>query len=407
MSYNYRFLTVEEIPEYVRSRPKLEGLVDLDNLATVNEIGDGNLNLVFILKDHDGRGLVVKQALPYVRMTGEGWPMTPERSFFEIGSLEIHGEIVPDLVVRILDTDPERFIFVMEDLSDHSVLRGAMNNGFRANNVASEVGRYVGACTFGTSVFGSERIAYGENRAKFVNPELSTITEDLVFTEPFVGAERNSYLDANAQDVRDFQADEAFGREMAYAKYIFMTQAETLLHGDLHTGSVMVREQDGSDISVKVFDSEFAFFGPPAFDIGAFWANLVIAAARAYALDDMERARFWLNEIESFWTAFESEFRKLWPNRRDPRLWDEAFLERLILRWKSESWLFAAAKMSRRIIGAAKTTDIETLEPSLREGAARGVLKVARKIAVSRHDSSSISDFIQIASTELEKSRTS
>ena len=36
----------------------------------VREVGDGNLNLVFIVEGPAG-GLVVKQALPYVRLVGE------------------------------------------------------------------------------------------------------------------------------------------------------------------------------------------------------------------------------------------------------------------------------------------------------------------------------------------------
>mgnify|MGYP001636485788 FL=1 len=49
-------------------------------MASVREIGDGNLNLVFLLKYEDGWGLYIKLALPYVRMTGEGRPMTPDRA---------------------------------------------------------------------------------------------------------------------------------------------------------------------------------------------------------------------------------------------------------------------------------------------------------------------------------------
>jgi 5-methylthioribose kinase len=40
-------------------------------------------------------------------------------------------------------------------------------------------------------------------------------------------------------------------------KWVFLTRAEALLHGDLHTGSVMVTESD-----TRVIDPEFAFFGP-------------------------------------------------------------------------------------------------------------------------------------------------
>ncbi|HHW82218.1 MAG TPA: S-methyl-5-thioribose kinase [Actinomycetales bacterium] len=406
---DYTFLTVEEVPEYIRNHPRLSQHLDANNLASVNEIGDGNLNLVFIAKDTAGRGLVLKQALPYVRMTGEGWPMTPERSRFEIQSLEAHAELVPELVVRVLDKEPERYIFAMEDLSDHQVWRGALNKGEVHNGAAAEVGRYAGAVAFGTSLFGMDRLELAARQEVSVDPELCVITEDLVFTEPWDGAERNSWLPANQWDVAEFQADHRFGEAMAEAKYFFMTHAEALLHGDLHTGSVMVRKPEGSDEadSVKVFDSEFAFYGPVAFDVGATWANYVIAAARAYALGEDERARWCLGLAGETWDAFEAEFRRRWPERRDPRLWDEDFLNRLIARWRNETWLFAAAKMSRRIVGAAKTTDIETLAPEVREGAARGVLRMARSAVVERWTDSSPRHFQQLAEWLLVEARTS
>lgn len=408
MAADYAFLTIEEIPEYIRSRPKLAARIDADNLVSINEIGDGNLNLVFIAKDTAGRGLVLKQALPYVRMTGEGWPMTPERSRFEIQSLRAHGALVPDLVVNVIDDEPERFIFVMEDLSDHQVWRGALNKGEIHNGVAGPVGTYIGAVAFGTSLFGMERMALAAAQERSVDPELCVITEDLVFTEPFVGAERNSWLPGNEADVREFQADTVFGEAMAEAKYFFMTHAEALIHGDLHTGSVMVRKPEGSNDadSVKAFDSEFAFYGPVAFDIGATWANYAIAAARAYALGEDDRALWCLGLIDETWSGFEAEFRRRWPERQDPRLWDDAFLDRLIARWRNETWLFAAAKMSRRIIGAAKTKDIETLPPELREGAARGVLLLARKAVVERHADSTPTHFAKLAQEIFPASRT-
>jgi len=52
----------------------------------VREVGDGNLNLVFIVEGPAG-GLVVKQALPYVRLVGESWPLPLERSWFEYNAL--------------------------------------------------------------------------------------------------------------------------------------------------------------------------------------------------------------------------------------------------------------------------------------------------------------------------------
>lgn len=381
---DYQFLTVEEIPDYIRSRPALASRIGADQIVEVEEVGDGNLNLVFLVRDARGGRLAIKQALPYVRMTGEGWPMTPERARFEVQSLQVHGALTPDLVVEVVDWHPARFAFAMEDLSDHRVWRAALIDGMKHEGAAEAVGTYLGALAFGTSLFGLEREALADWQRRSVNPQLCQITEDLVFTEPVFGADRNVVLPANDQDESEFQADDIMRSAMAEAKWIFMTHGEALLHGDLHTGSVMVRGDAGVADSVKVFDSEFAFYGPVAFDIGAIWANYVIAAARAIALGEYERSEWILGLLQKTWDAFVAEFTSRWPNRVDTRLWDDAFLSSLFERWESEAWLFAAAKMSRRIIGAAKTKDIETLPAELREGAARGVLQVSRQAVRTR-----------------------
>ncbi|EYR63406.1 5-methylthioribose kinase [Actinotalea ferrariae CF5-4] len=408
MSADYEFLTVDTVADYVRSRPALAGTVDPDRLASVEEIGDGNLNLVFLLKDEQGRGLVLKQALPYVRMVGEGWPMTPERARFEVDSLRAHHALVPEHVVEVHDFDEPRHIIAMEDLSDHRVWRHALNEGLVHDGAAAAMGRYVAALAFGTSLFALDREELARRLAASVNPQLCLITEDLVFTEPSVDAGRNSVLPANEQDAADLAADEVFVTAMGRAKWTFMTHAEALIHGDLHTGSVMVRAGDGTTDcdSVKAFDSEFAFYGPVAFDLGALWANYVIAAARAFALGEDDRAAWALGLPAQTWDAFETEFRRRWPDRVDGRVWREPFLEELLTRWREETWLFAAAKMSRRIVGAAKTKDIETLPEDLREGAARGVLRTARQAVRSAAADASPAAFATMAGDLLRSTRT-
>lgn len=383
---DYEFLSSDNIAQYLAERPSLSGRIDPGSLVRVEEIGDGNLNLVFIVEDAAGRSLCLKQALPYVRMVGEGWPMTPDRARHEATSLQAHHALVPDLVVELFDYDPDRYVLAMADLSDHAVWRGALNRGETYPGAARLVGRYIGAVAFGTSVFGLGRLALADAQRAAVNPELCEITEDLVFTEPVVDAGRNSCLPANQADADALAADPAFATAMAEAKWLFMTAGEALVHGDLHTGSVMVR-RDGEATSVKAFDSEFAFYGPVAFDLGAIWANLVIASARAIALGEDERADWLLAQIEEVWAGLESEFLSRWPHRVDARLWDDAFAARRLAAWQAQGWLFAAAKMSRRIVGAAKTSDIQTLPEQLREGAARGVLLVARALVKEPADS--------------------
>lgn len=405
---DYEFLTVDTVPSYIASRPQLASRVDPTKLVRVEEIGDGNLNLVFLAQDNHRRGMCLKQALPYVRMTGEGWPMTPDRARHEVESLRAHHALMPEHVVEVYDYDPERFIIAMEDLSDHWVWRGALNESMRHDGAADAMGAYIAAIAFGTSALGLERHALADAVARSVNPALCSITEDLVFTEPLVDAGRNSVLPANEKDAADLASDDLMMRAMGRAKWLFMTKAEALIHGDLHTGSVMVRSVGGSSRcdSVKAFDSEFAFYGPVAFDLGALWANYIIAAARAFALGEDDRATWALDLVQQTWDGFDREFRRRWPTRLDPRVWGDATLEDLLRGWESEAWLFGAAKMSRRIVGAAKTKDIETLPEALREGAARGVLTAARTVVRQRGPESGPAAIALLLGEVLQKHRT-
>jgi 5-methylthioribose kinase len=379
----YEILTPETAVGHLRARPALAGRIDPDDVVSVREVGDGNLNLVFILTDGAGRGLVLKQALPYVRLVGPSWRLTPDRARHEAEALRLHGRLAPGLVPQLYDYDPDRYVLALEDLSDHRVWRTALNEGLRHDGAAEAMGRYVAAVAFGTSVLGLGAAERARTLAAAVNPELCLITEDLVFTEPYVDAGRNSVLPANERDAADLAADRDMVDAMGRAKWTFMTRAEALVHGDLHTGSVMVRAAGGGDgpvESAKAFDSEFAFYGPVAFDLGALWANYVIAAARATALGDDERAAWALGLCTRTWDAFEAGFRGAWDDgRADPRMFGDDLREHLLATWRGEAWLFGAAKMTRRIVGLAKTTDIETLPPPLREGAARGVLRTARR----------------------------
>ena len=52
----------------------------------------------------------------------------------------------------------------------------------------------------------------------------------------------------------------------------FIERAQALIHGDLHTASIMVTTG-----STQIIDSEFGFYGPMGYDIGAFLGNLILA----------------------------------------------------------------------------------------------------------------------------------
>ena len=408
MSDSYEFLIAENIAVYLASHKEISSVIDAESIVDIKEVGDGNLNFVFIIKDKQGKGIVLKQSLPYVRLVGPSWPMSPDRARIEYETTIIHSLAAKNLVPKIYFYDPERYIIAMEDLSDHKVWRTALNLGEQHFGAADAIGEYIARVLFATSIFGAGAEAHYKGIARAINPELCLITEELVFTEPYFPAGRNSYLPENKVDAEAIINDEQMVQEIGQLKYKFMTSAEALLHGDLHTGSVMVKsDTTGKTISTRAFDSEFSFYGPIGFDIGACFANFYIALARATALGRSAHANYICELPEELWLAFEKNFRALWPSRVDKRVFSDQMLEDLLAQWKVDAIGFAAAKMVRRIVGLAKTSDIETLESNLRIGAARGVLRAAQMAIRERHSNTDIPSLTQKIRVIIEEVRTS
>ena len=80
---DYRILHEAALRDYLGGVPDLVALIGPEPVSwSITEVGDGNLNLVFIVKGDRG-GVAVKQALPYVRLVGESWPLQLSRAHYE------------------------------------------------------------------------------------------------------------------------------------------------------------------------------------------------------------------------------------------------------------------------------------------------------------------------------------
>ena len=80
ISEDYQPLTVETLGARLAPIEAVTKILGPDITSwQADEVGDGNLNLVFIVKSDKG-GLIVKQALPYVRLVGDSWPLPLTRA---------------------------------------------------------------------------------------------------------------------------------------------------------------------------------------------------------------------------------------------------------------------------------------------------------------------------------------
>ena len=106
---------------------------------------------------------------------------------------------------------------------------------------------------------------------------MCALTEQVIFTEPYTEAENNRRTtpQRDASRRQHFARTRELKSAICALKSTFACDAAALLHGDLHTGSIMCTES-----TTFVIDHEFAFYGPMGFDVAAFLANVLMALLR-------------------------------------------------------------------------------------------------------------------------------
>jgi 5-methylthioribose kinase len=393
---SYRILDTDSIPAFIAALPDLRARLGGEpHDWRVEEVGDGNLNLVFIVRGASG-SLCVKQALPYVRAAGSSWPMTLERAFFEARYYAAVADAVGRLIPRIYHYDPGLYCTVMECLSPHIILRRGLIAGRRYPNIGRDIGEYIARASFFTSDFARPFEHKLDGVALFArNQELIRITVELVFCDPYRASARNRHTSPQLDDtVADLRADSGLKAAAARFGEKFLNEAQALIHGDLHSGSVMVTEAD-----TRVIDPEFAFYGPIGFDLGAFFGNLLLSwysqPGHATAADDRVGYQRWIvAQAAEFWESFHRHFLTLWAEdahgdvlstsmftgREDAVALESArraFLDRLF----ADMLGFAACKMIRRIVGFAHVIDFDSIaDADLRARCEAGALAMARTL---------------------------
>lgn len=356
---------------------KLE-LFDANAELLCHEIGDGNLNMVFRVTEPTAqRGIIIKQALPYVRVIGEGWPLTLNRAVIESEALRYFARYVPQYVPEIYYTDEAYAITVMEDLSHLTIVRTGLASGSTYPNLSTHIGEFMAQTLYATSDFAMGAQEKRELALKFHNPELCKITENFVFTYPLLDHETNDVEDLLRPIAEQIWQDQTLLLEAAKLKQNFITHAEALLHGDLHTGSIFA-----SDEETKVIDPEFAFYGPIGFDVGLFIANTLLSAL---AREESGRDAL-LFHITNVWDVFTTTFTSLWHQHNvEDFAKIEGYLEYQLQHIFEDAVGFAGSEIIRRIFGLAHARDIEAITDDVeRLAVKRNAAALGRDFIVNR-----------------------
>lgn len=359
----YRTFTATDAVEYAK---QFSGLENPETLVSAQEIGDGNLNLVFKILDQQGISrVIVKQALPYVRCVGESWPLTLDRARLEAETLTEHYRYSPQYTVQVTHYDAELAVMVMEDLSDHKIWRGELVSGKHYPDAARQLGEYLSAVLFSTSDFALPATQKKQQVAQFINTEMCEITEDLFFNDPYTDHPRNSYPSALEPLVASLREDNELRVAVAGLKQHFLSHAEALLHGDIHSGSVFV-----TDTSLKAIDAEFGYFGPMGFDIGTLMGNLLLNYCGAPGLlapreaADVREQR--LTDIVTLWETFRADFlKRAAEHTQDVALAVNGYAQHFLQKVWRDAIGYCGVELIRRTVGMSHVADMTQIQDDM------------------------------------------
>lgn len=360
--FNEHFRMDEEaIKVYVAEKLKLfESIEDIK----VCEIGDGNINYVFKVEDiKSKKSVVIKQADKLLRSSGR--PLDVDRNRIEAEVLRFYGEVASDYVPKVYNYDEVMCALTMEDISEYENLRHELMKKKIYKNFAEDITTFMANTLISTMDIVMNPWKKKEDVKKYINVELCDITEKLVFTDPYTNHfGTNIVLDESREFVKkEIYDDEDLVFEAGKLKYKFMNNPQSLLHGDLHSGSIFVTES-----KTKVIDPEFAFYGPIGYDLGNVVGNLFFSYIHSdIVMSDEVEKRAYLNYLETTIAEIMDKFTDKFGRAYDEKVIDPMAKNPLYKKWMIASILEDAAGMAgteviRRTIGDSKVKEIESIE---------------------------------------------
>ena len=363
MKYQEHFLLdCDEVISYVKEKNLF---LENDDL-TVKEIGDGNINYIFKVENKiDGKSIVLKQADKLLRSSGR--PLDLARSKIEANILRIENNLAPHFVPEIYFYDEIMCVLAMEDISEYKNLRTELVAGKIFPNFADNISEFLSRTLLLTTDLFMDKFEKKKNVKEFINPELCDISECLVFTEPYDNNKnRNIITTGNEEFVENMlYKNEDLHFAILKLREKFMNYSQSLIHGDLHSGSIFINEK-----GIKIIDPEFSFYGPMAYDIGNVIGNLYFPLYRAkFFMEENEKKEKFINWLEKcifdIPNLFSEKSKLLWEKySNDKLLKNEKFRDYYIENIVKDSLAYAGTEIIRRTIGDAKVLGLTSLESS-------------------------------------------
>lgn len=255
---------------------KEQGFISPDE-EVINAVkpGEGNMNFVARIYTQQ-RSIIIKQANPYVQK----YPQIPapiERVFVEAEfyrTIQVYNELASSMP-SFMGIDETNHVIALQDLGASTdctfLYQKGKNLGVTDLNQLVRFLNELHAIPF-------DQIAnYSKNLA------LRKLNHEHLFIYPFM--EDNGFdldqVQPGLQQIADtYKSDDVFKKKVRELGEIYLSQGNTLVHGDYYPGS-WLKTEDG----LKIIDPEFSFVGRREMELGIFIAHLKMSEATSEQFD--------------------------------------------------------------------------------------------------------------------------
>lgn len=361
---------------------------DKDAELTCKEIGDGNLNYVFRIKDEkSGKSVILKHSGNETRARS-GRIIDTDRARIEAEILQLENKLAPGMVPEVFGYDPIMCATAMEDCKDYTIMRTALLDGRTFPFFADQVTSYLVNILLPTTDVAMNHKEKKGLVKSYINPDLCNITEQLVYSEAAGNFSGKNYVSKPSEEFveKEIYGDDGLKLEVAKLKFGFMEHAQALLHGDIHSGSIFINDE-----RMKAFDVEFAFYGPMGYDVGNVLAHTVFALSynEACCKDDAKKENFksWsYSTLKDVVDLFKEKFIKKYDEIVTDDLAKTPGFKEYYLDGVIEDTVGAmGTELLRRVVGVAKVKDITLIEDeNLRSEYEIKLLSLAKKAIMNR-----------------------
>jgi 5-methylthioribose kinase len=255
------------------------GFAQAGEAITAELAGEGNMNCVVRVR-LPTRSLILKQARPWVeKYPSIAAPVERAASEARFYRFATRDPLVAAMMPRLLHFDEGAALLVVEDLGTAASLLDCYQ-GSRVFNRSqlNELAQYA---------FALHRLVVPPNeRAAFRNQAMRRLNHEHIFDLPL---RRDGALSDMLERITpgldrvadDFRRDSRFCDIVEELGQRYLQQeGPSLIHGDLFPGSLL---QTASG-QLCIIDPEFSFCGDPEFDIGVFYAHLLLSGHAEDAL---------------------------------------------------------------------------------------------------------------------------